>query len=349
MEREVVTLVADLLRAPKNDRRGYVTSGSTEGNLYALYLARRTYPDAVVYYSDASHYSVAKAVDVLAMASAVVRSDGYGEMDYADLREQIEVRKDKAVVVVANIGTTMTEAIDDLGRISAVLDELEIERRFLHADAALAGLPLALLDWAGNRPLFDFGDGADSMIISGHKFIGSPVPCGVVVVRARHAEGTGSDVAYIGSADTTIAGSRSGHAPLLLWYALRAYGIDGLRARADRCRRLAAYTQDRLAAMGWESFRNGNAFTVVLRTVTARWVLAAHNGWSHIVCMPGVTRDQIDAFLGDLQTAMRQEAALKQEAALRSPSRWRQALTWQSGRRSAVQAPTVEHVNGATS
>src|SRR5262245_19867609 len=47
MEREIITTVADLVRAPHNDRWGYVTGGGTEGNLYALYLARTLHPDAV--------------------------------------------------------------------------------------------------------------------------------------------------------------------------------------------------------------------------------------------------------------------------------------------------------------
>src|SRR5262249_29081363 len=51
MEREIVTTVADLVRAPADDRWGYVTTGGTEGNLYALYLARTLFPGAVVYYS----------------------------------------------------------------------------------------------------------------------------------------------------------------------------------------------------------------------------------------------------------------------------------------------------------
>src|SRR5262249_50090245 len=106
----------------------------------------------------------------------------------------------------------------------------------------------------------------------------------------------------------TISGSRSGHAPLLLWYALRTLGIEGLRRRADECRRLAAYTMKRLVETGWEAFRHDHAFTVVLRTppeqVTKQWVLAASNGWSHIICMPGITYSQIDGFVKDLEIAV---------------------------------------------
>lgn len=321
MEREVVSVVADLLRAPRDNRWGYVTTGASEGNLYALYLARRRFPDAIVYHSTAAHYSVPKAVDLLAMASVPVRTNEFGEMDYHDLRHAMRLRRDRPAVVVASVGTTMSEAVDDVGHITAVLDELGVERRFIHADAALAGLPLALLGQATAHPRFDFADGADSMIISGHKFIGSPLPCGVVVVKGLPRTDAGVSVPYIGCADTTIAGSRSGHASLLLWYALRRYGVDGLRRRAEQCRRLAAYTLSRLDELAWDAYRHEHAFTVMLRTppppVTAGWVLASHDGWSHIVCMPGITRSQIDAFIHDLRAATRTE-----HRAARLPSRW---------------------------
>jgi histidine decarboxylase len=125
-------------------------------------------------------------------------------------------------------------------------------------------------------------------------------------VRAGRTPGRCVD--YIASVDTTITGSRSGHTPLLLWYALARYGVDGLRARAEAARRLAAYTQARLTEIGWEAWRNPHAFTVVLKTpppaVTSRWVLAnGSDGWSHVICMPGVTAAQIDRFVGDVASA----------------------------------------------
>jgi histidine decarboxylase len=306
MEREVIGFVADLLRAPADDRWGYVTGGASEGNLYALLVARRLHPDGVVYHSTAAHYSVPKAIDLLGMASVAVRAHDTGHLDHDDLATQVRRHRDRPAIVVATIGTTMTEAVDDVRRISGILDALAIDRRFVHADAALAGIPLALLDPA-RRPGFDFADGADSVIVSGHKFIGSPFPCGVVVVRARHRAELTRTVRYTGSPDTTIGGSRSGHAPLLLWYAIRRHGVAGLRTRAERSRELAAYTHRRLVDIGWDAYRNDHAFTVVLATppaaVTDRWVLASNGRRSHIVCMPGVTRTQIDRFVADLRDA----------------------------------------------
>ncbi len=109
---------------------------------------------------------------------------------------------------------------------------------------------------------------------------------------------------YTGSADTTITGSRSGHTPLLLWWALTTLGPDGLRQRAQTSRDLAAYTHGRMQELGWPSRRNPHAFTVTLDqpppTVLAKWVLATDGHTAHIVCMPGITAEQIDQFLSDL-------------------------------------------------
>jgi histidine decarboxylase len=39
-EREIIEFFAELFKAPSDDFWGYVTNGGSEGNLYALYLAR---------------------------------------------------------------------------------------------------------------------------------------------------------------------------------------------------------------------------------------------------------------------------------------------------------------------
>jgi histidine decarboxylase len=303
LEREVAATFADLFRAPADDRWGYVTTGGTEGNLYGLYLARSRFPNGVVYASQASHSSVAKATRLLAMPTETVRSTSSGEVDYDHLSALIAAAGDRPAIVVANIGTTMTEAVDDVARISAILDERGVVDRHIHSDAALAGLPLALLP-TRNRPGFDLADGADSLTVSGHKFLGSPFPCGVVLTRRSLADAIGAGLSCTGGPDTTITGSRSGHAALVLWYALYRHGLDGLRSRAAMCRLLAEATTRRLNSIGWPAWRNPRAFTVVLKTpppaVTSRWTLATANGWSHLICMPGVSTRQIDAFIRDL-------------------------------------------------
>jgi histidine decarboxylase len=303
-EREVVSFYAQLARAPSDQWWGYVTNGSTEGNLYGLYLARELLPDGIVYFSQDSHYSVGKNLHFLNMRHIMIRSQPNGEIDYEDLRETLKIRRDAPPIIFANVGTTMKEARDDISVIRAILDDLAIENRYIHCDAALCGGYAAFLN---PRPAWDFEDGADSIAISGHKFIGSPIPCGVVLARRAHVDRIGHSVAYIGSVDTTISGSRNGFTPLLLWYAIRSLGREGMQKRIDSSLAVATYAEEQFRDAGIDAWRNPQALTVVFpqppQEVCERWQLASANGFSHLICMPHIQRRQVDEMIADIRRA----------------------------------------------
>ena len=298
-EREVLAFFAGLFNAPQNNWWGYVTNGGSEGNLYALYLARELYPNAMVYYSEATHYSVQKNIHLLGMTSIVIRSKENGEMDYDDLKQTIQMHRHQPAIILANIGTTMTEAKDDIYAIKSILKAYAIKNYYIHCDAALAGTYLALLQ----KGSFDFRFGADSISISGHKFIGSPIPCGIVLVKKSNKDRIGRAVSYIGSFDTTITGSRNAIAPLFLWHAVTKLGKEGLLKRAYHSLELASYTVEKLKSIGVQAWANEYSFTVVFpspsKEICHRWQLASENGISHLICMPGITKEQIDAFVLD--------------------------------------------------
>lgn len=300
-EREVVEFFANAYRAPADDWWGYVTNGGTEGNLYGLYLARELLPNGIVYYSEHTHYSVSKNLHFLGMRHITIRSQANGEIDYEDLRETLKVHRDVPPIIFANIGTTMTEARDDIAKIIGIMDDLAIRKRYVHSDAALAGGYAPYLD---PRPAFDFADGADSVSVSGHKFLGAPIPCGVVVARKHHVQRIARAIDYIGSLDTTITGSRNGYTPLMLWYRLRELGEDGIRERVQRSLYNAKYLEARLRGAGIPAWRNPNAITVVFpRTseeLRAKWQLATAGKIAHAIVLPNVTREQIEAFVADM-------------------------------------------------
>lgn len=301
LEKEVIEYFSQLFRGRPGELWGYVTNGGSEGNLYGLYLARGLYPRGMVYYSESTHYSIQKNIDLLNMPSIVIRSQKNGEIDYEDLNQTMKLNRHLPVIIMANIGTTMTEAKDDISRIKRILKENAISSSYIHCDAALTGSYAGFLE---PRPPFDFQDGADSIAISGHKFIGSPIPCGVVLVRKSHRDRIGRSVEYIGTLDTTISGSRNGHSPVFLWYTIKRLGAAGFKNRIAKCLELADYTLARLSEVGVNSWKNENAITVVFEgpseKVIHKWQLATENGWSHILCMPGVTKETIDLFIDDM-------------------------------------------------
>jgi len=197
----------------------------------------------------------------------------------------------------------MKEGRDNIARIKAILADLAIEEFYIHSDAALCGGYAAFLE---PRPSWDFADGADSISISGHKFFGSPIPCGIALAKRENVERISHAVAYIGSVDTTISGSRNGFTPLVLWYAIHSLGREGMKARTGRSLQTAAYAESAFRDAGVEAWRNPAALTVVFPSpavaVREKWQLASSNGISHIICMPHVTKAQIDALLSDIMT-----------------------------------------------
>jgi histidine decarboxylase len=305
-EREVVGFFQKHLRAAAGETWGYVTTGGTEGNLYGLYLARELYPEGVVYYSEHTHYSAAKIVRVLGARSIMVRGRDDGEMDYEDLRETLRLHRDVPPIILANIGTTMHGAVDDLAGIRAIIKDLAIARYYVHADAALSGM---ILPWVQDPQPFGFDAGVDSVAVSGHKFIGSPMPCGVVLARRSHVDRVARSVEYVGCMDTTIAGSRNALTPLILWSALQRRGEEGLRQRATRCLAMADYAIAQFKAAGIAAWRHKNSVTVVFPRpgddVIAHWQIAPRQNIAHIITMPHLSHAVIDAIVADVARSLR--------------------------------------------
>ena len=301
IEREVVNFFAKLFRANPKDYWGYVTNGGSESNLYGLYIAREMYPKAMVYYSESTHYSVKKNIHLLNIPSIVIRSQENGEIDYNDLEETLRFNRHKPAIILTTYGTTMKEAKDDVSKVKNILKRLAIQDHYIHCDGALAG---SFGPFVEPYIPFDFIDGADSIAISGHKFIGSPIPAGVIITRRSLHDRVSKGISYIGSLDTTITGSRNGHSPLFLWYAIQQMGIEGLRARYKRSLEVAEYCKQELRQIGITAWSNPGAITVVLpkmpESIKNKWQLATEGDITHIICMPNVSKHQIDEFIKDV-------------------------------------------------
>jgi histidine decarboxylase len=308
-ERDVLHEFMDLTAAPRDASWGYITNGGTEGNLYGMFLARELLPDGIVYYSEDTHYSVNKILRCLHIRNIMIKSRPDGSIDLDDLRETLRIHRDVPPIVFANIGTTMKGAIDDLEGIGEILSDLAIARHYIHADAALHGM---ILPWVDRPQPWNFAAGIDSIAISGHKFIGTPFPCGVVLARKGHVERIARSIDYIGSLDTTLSGSRSGIAAVFLWYALRTVGRAGFRERTGHCLEVADHAIDRLDAIGRTPWRHENSPIVVFDrpppSITTKWQIAVHGQIAHVITMPHVTCAHVDRLVADLAAAKLAEA-----------------------------------------
>jgi histidine decarboxylase len=298
-EREVIRFLTRLANGDPEDTYGYVTSGGSEANLFGLLLGRRRLPHAPIYCNEDAHYGIRKAAELLRMKVVPVPRGTDGGIDIEALHQACSSRRSRGAIVVVTLGTTMLGAIDDL---SGVRDAAAPAGPvYVHVDGALGGLVAA---FAPSRPHWGFDADADSVMISGHKLIGMPMPCGVVMAREEHvAAAQGGE--YTGATDSTLGCSRSGLAALLLWRALRQRGRDGLQAQVLSALDVAAYAERRLAESGRRPWRHPASITVVFDRpspeVCAKWHLCTEGTRAHIVTVPHVTQSAVDELCCDMR------------------------------------------------
>ncbi|MEH1874848.1 histidine decarboxylase [Nostoc sp.] len=299
-EQEVLSFFANLYKIPEDQFWGYVTAGGTEGNLYGMFLAREIYPNGILYSSQDSHYSIPKAAKLFRIQHNVINSQINGEMNYENFEQLLSENCSYPAIINLNIGTTVKGAIDNLDKVLAILERNSIKDYYIHCDAALSGLILPFLDGA---PQVNFQKPIDSIAISA-KFIGSPLPCGVVLTKKKWVEKVETEIEYIGSIDTTILGSRNGHTPLILWYAVQTRGYDGLAREANTCIDNAQYLFQQLQIREYPCMLNKFSNTVVFQKpsqkLIKKWQLAVLENWAHIIVMQNINRNKIDIFMNEL-------------------------------------------------
>ena len=231
----------------------------------------------------------------------MIKSQPNGEIDYDDLYETIRINRDVPVIFMANIGTTMKGAVDDVVRVRGILDDLAVTSSYIHADAALSGMILPFVD---DPQPYGFDVGFDSVSVSGHKMIGAPLPCGVALTRKQFVSRVARSIEYVGVLDTTLTGSRSAFAPLMIWYAFQRRGMDGFRELVSGSLAVAQYAVDRFNDAGIPAWRNRNSLTVVFPRpsdeVVRKWQIAPFQDIAHMIAMPHVTNEMVDALVADV-------------------------------------------------
>jgi len=155
-----------------------------------------------------------------------------------------------------------------------------------------------------------------SVSVSGHKFVGAPVPCGVVMTRKKLITSVSSDVEYLNSRDATIMGSRNGHAPIYLWYTLTRKGYKGISKDVEKCLRNAHLLRKMLHEAGIVTMLNELSSTVVFErpeeeAFIRKWQLACESDIAHVVVMPNISVSKLETFVTDLIASRAKMAAQK--------------------------------------
>ncbi|WP_241623435.1 histidine decarboxylase [Rosenbergiella epipactidis] len=312
-EKEVMEYFSTIFKIPFEESWGYVTNGGTESNMFGCYLGRELFPNGTLYYSKDTHYSVAKIVKLLRIKSKLVESQPNGEMDYDDLIKKITLSGESNPIIFANIGTTVRGAIDNITEIQNRIAAIGIPRDnyYLHADAALSGM---ILPFVEDPQPFTFADGIDSIGVSGHKMIGSPIPCGIVVAKKNNVDRISVEIDYIAAHDKTISGSRNGHTPLMMWAAVRSHSEAEWRRRIGHSLIMAKYAVDRFSAAGIDALCHKNSITVVFPK-PSEWVwkkhcLAISGDVAHLITTAHhLDSSQIDELIDDVIVDKNQRAA----------------------------------------
>jgi aromatic-L-amino-acid/L-tryptophan decarboxylase len=198
-------------------------------------------PKLRIYASQEVHSSVDKAIWMAGIGQEnFVRIPVGGalrSMDAAALEAAIIQDKSAGFLpagIVACVGGTSVGATDDLVQVSAVAKRHNL---FLHVDAAWAGSAMICPEfrhyWAGI-------ENADSLVFNPHKWLGAQSDCSVLFVREpndlvrtlaiqpEYLKTQGAEGIINYSEWSTVLGRR--FRALKIWFLLRSFGLDGLRA-----------------------------------------------------------------------------------------------------------------------
>jgi aromatic-L-amino-acid decarboxylase len=160
--------------------------------------------------------------------------------------------------IVATTGTTATTALDPVAAMAAIARRESI---WLHVDAAMAGSAMILPEC---RWMWEGVEGADSVVLNAHKWLGAVFDCSVYYVRDPDllVRVMNTSPSYLRSnVDGEVRNYRDWGIPLgrrfralKLWFLIREQGVAGLAARLRRDLANARWLETEVkaaAADGW--------------------------------------------------------------------------------------------------
>jgi histidine decarboxylase len=275
---------------------------------------------------------------------------GPGAIDIDALVQLVEFFASKGypILICFNYGTTFKGAYDDVEAAGVALmpvfkrfgldqrqvyydpnDPSKFDRRtgfWFHVDGALGAAYMPFLEMAYQSgesaqrgPNFDFRlPFVHSIAMSGHKWIGSPCPCGIYMTKTKYQLRPPDNPEYLGSPDTTFAGSRSGLAPMFLWDYLAKNSYEQQIQKALYTERMADYAHKQLQSLeeqlGKDLWIERTPLSLTIRFRKAHpdiiekyslssetlYVQGQKRAYNHIFIMAHVTPELIDRLIEDL-------------------------------------------------
>lgn len=266
-----------------------------------------------------THYSIPKISEVLRLNVRPVLANEDGSINLVDLRKELLLHvgayPHSGVIVIANIGTTITGAVDDVPQINKLLKEIIPSGNCsIHMDGALAGFILPILKPWGEVPNYFAALGVNTLAVSAHKYPGLSQPCGIILARKdfynKAFEKSERSVEYVGNiVDVTITGSRSGLNVLMFYNALRSFGMDKGREKLARMveenLETASYLSKKLSEIyGAKNVKYPYHFNIIFpkpsKELSKKYQLMLTGDNATICVLSNVTRKLIDQFIKDL-------------------------------------------------
>lgn len=274
----------------------------------------------VFYAKGSTHYSVPKIAEIQRLNIKPIAANPDGSIDLNDFKKQVilhlESHPYSSIIVIANIGTTITGAIDDVPGIKRILDEAKSKPTYtIHMDGALTGFVLPILQPFGDVPNYFTALGVNTLAVSAHKYPGLSQPCGIFLSTQefwqKAFESSERSIDYVGNIlDVTITGSRSGLNVLMFYNAVCTLGIDKdntkLKKMVDDNMSNAKYLYDRLAEIFGSDkvsypFHFNVSFPKPSTRISKKYQLMLTGEKATICVLTNASRELIDRFIKDIK------------------------------------------------
>ena len=270
IESQVIKWMAGIVGYPVK-AYGNLTSGGSIANLIAIKAARDFHSinstnvrKSAIYFSEQTHHSVAKALNITGLHEAVLRKIPVTKnfkIDVKKLEEQLlnDVESGlKPFLIIGSAGTTDTGAIDPLDKLADISQKFDT---WFHVDAAYGGF-FMMLDEIKNK--LNGIERSDSVVLDAHKTLFLPFGSGTVLLKdgnvllssnsskASYLVDTEDDANDINPSDTGIELTRPNRG-MRIWLPLQLHGLAPFRASLEEKLVLTDYFYKKIREAGFDT------------------------------------------------------------------------------------------------